>query len=48
MELDFSLGDLVGDDLNLHPSYIKAVSKVGLPWYNVMGNHDMNYDAKEE
>ncbi len=48
MEFGLSLGDLVGDDLNLHPSYIKAVSKVGLPWYNVMGNHDMNYDAKED
>lgn len=40
-----SLGDLVGDDLVLHSPYIKAVSKVGVPWYNLMGNHDMNYDA---
>ena len=43
MEFGLVLGDLVGDDLNLHPSYIKTVGKVGLPWYNVMGNHDMNY-----
>ena len=21
---------------------------IGLPWYNVMGNHDMNYDVKED
>jgi 3',5'-cyclic AMP phosphodiesterase CpdA len=48
MEFGLSLGDLVGDDLNLHPSYTKTVGKVGLPWYNVMGNHDMNYDAKED
>lgn len=40
-----SLGDLVGDDLVLHNPYIKAVSEVGVPWYNLMGNHDMNYDA---
>lgn len=40
-----SLGDLVGDDLVLHSPYIKAVSEVGVPWYNLMGNHDMNYDA---
>lgn len=40
-----SLGDLVGDDLVLHSPYIQAVSEVGVPWYNLMGNHDMNYDA---
>ena len=40
-----SLGDLVGDNLVLHNPYIKAVSNVGVPWYNLMGNHDMNYDA---
>lgn len=40
-----SLGDLVGDDLVLHNPYIKAVAKVGIPWYNLMGNHDMDYDA---
>lgn len=41
-----SLGDLVGDDLSLHPDYKNAVRQIGLPWYNVMGNHDMDYDAK--
>lgn len=40
-----SLGDLVGDNLDLHNPYIDAVQKVGIPWYNVIGNHDMNYDA---
>ncbi len=40
-----SLGDLVGDHLPLHKPYIQAVAKVGLPWYNLMGNHDMDYDA---
>lgn len=41
-----SLGDLVGDDLVLHEPYKKAIKQIGLPWYNVMGNHDMDYDAK--
>lgn len=40
-----SLGDLVGDDLTLFNPYIAAVQKVGIPWYNVMGNHDMNFDV---
>lgn len=45
MAFGISLGDLVGDDLVLHPLYQQAVSKLGLPWYNVMGNHDMNFDV---
>ncbi|SMG39188.1 3',5'-cyclic AMP phosphodiesterase CpdA [Sphingobacterium psychroaquaticum] len=40
-----SLGDLVGDDLTLHPSYRKTIAHMGLPWYHVIGNHDMNLDA---
>jgi hypothetical protein len=43
-----TLGDLVGDKLSLHPLYKDAIKKIGLPWYNVMGNHDMNYDAKAD
>ncbi|MFD2966573.1 calcineurin-like phosphoesterase family protein [Sphingobacterium bambusae] len=40
-----SLGDLVGDDLSLHPSYKAAIARIGLPWYNLKGNHDMNYNV---
>ncbi|WP_029905065.1 calcineurin-like phosphoesterase family protein [Prevotella sp. 10(H)] len=40
-----SLGDLVGDALDLHQPYKKAMKEMGMPWYNVMGNHDMNYDT---
>ncbi len=40
-----SLGDLVGDDLSLHQPYINAIAELGLPWFNVMGNHDMNFDV---
>lgn len=46
--LGISLGDIVGDDLNLQPKYSKIMKEIGLPWYNVMGNHDMNLDAKED
>src|SRR5690606_3975295 len=43
-----SLGDLVGDDLSLFYPYLHAISRVGLPWYHVYGNHDMNFDAKTD
>ncbi len=40
-----SLGDIVGDNLTLHIPYKESMRHLQLPWYNVMGNHDMNYDA---
>lgn len=43
-----SLGDLVGNNLELFNPYIQAVREVGIPWYNLMGNHDMNFDAKTD
>ncbi|WP_289021319.1 calcineurin-like phosphoesterase family protein [uncultured Salegentibacter sp.] len=43
-----SLGDLVGDDLDLFDPYINAVSKLDLPWYNVIGNHDLNFDVDRD
>lgn len=43
-----SMGDLVGNDLDLFNPYIEATEKVGIPWYNLMGNHDMNFDAKDD
>ena len=43
-----SLGDIVGDNLDLHPYYLDAIKGMGIPWYNVIGNHDRNYDAKDD
>jgi len=40
-----SLGDLVGNDLDLFNPYIMATKKAGIPWYNLLGNHDINFDA---
>jgi hypothetical protein len=43
-----SLGDLVGDDLDLFDPLNGAVGLLGIPWYNVLGNHDINYDAPDD
>ena len=32
-----SLGDLVGDNLDLQKPYAEVMKEIGLPWYNVMG-----------
>lgn len=48
VKFGISLGDLVGDDLSLFKPYQEAVAKVGIPWYNVLGNHDLNFDVKTD
>jgi hypothetical protein len=42
-----TLGDILFDDLSLFESQGKTIGLVGIPWYNVIGNHDINYDAPE-
>ncbi len=43
-----SLGDLVGDDLDLFKPLNEATATIGIPWIHVYGNHDMNFDVKED
>ncbi len=43
-----SLGDLVGDDLSLFSPLNEVMATVGIPWYNVHGNHDMNFLATDD
>ena len=38
-----TLGDVVHDDLSLFEPLNRAVGRIGVPWYNVLGNHDINY-----
>ncbi len=41
-----TMGDLVGDDLSLFEPLNQATSRIGLPWFHVIGNHDLNFDAE--
>lgn len=43
-----TLGDIVFDDLSLFESQARTIALLGIPWYNVIGNHDLNYDAKND
>jgi hypothetical protein len=40
-----TLGDIAFDDLNVFEPLSQVVGLIGIPWYNVFGNHDANYDA---
>ena len=43
-----SLGDLVGNNLNLFHPLNEVIATIGVPWYNVHGNHDMNFLATDD
>lgn len=49
MEVAFgaTLGDLVFDNLSVLTPLIEGIGLIGVPWYHVVGNHDMNFDAPE-
>jgi hypothetical protein len=43
-----TLGDIAFDNLETFESLNQAIALVGIPWYNVIGNHDINYDATHD
>jgi len=43
-----TLGDVMYNDLSLYERYNQIVGQIGIPFYNVPGNHDMNFDAADD
>ena len=43
-----TMGDILFDDLSMFPRYNAIISKIGIPWYNVPGNHEMNFKAQND
>lgn len=43
-----TLGDIAFDDLNTMEPLNRAIALIGIPWYNVIGNHDINYDSPDD
>ncbi len=48
LEFGMTMGDIVGDNLNLFNPLNRVISKVGIPFYYVLGNHDMNFDTDSD
>ncbi len=40
-----TVGDVVNDNLALYERHNDLVSQIGIPWWNLPGNHDVNFDA---
>ncbi|MFO8175695.1 MAG: calcineurin-like phosphoesterase family protein [Longimicrobiales bacterium] len=38
-------GDIMFDHLELYPEFEKAVSRMGIPFFQVVGNHDLDQEA---
>lgn len=43
-----TLGDIMFDDLTHFDHYNEVVARSGIPFWNVPGNHDMNFDAPSD
>ncbi|MEE7548421.1 calcineurin phosphoesterase, partial [Xanthomonas sp. Kuri4-1] len=46
--LGTTLGDVVDDDLSLYPALNRITARLGVPWFHVPGNHDLNQDAPDD
>ena len=42
-----TMGDIVSDDLDLYPRYNRMISRTGIPWWHIGGNHDLNFEAPD-
>ena len=40
-------GDIMFDDLSLYDRYNHIIGTIGLPWWNIGGNHDLNFEAPD-
>ncbi|MDJ0865196.1 MAG: calcineurin-like phosphoesterase family protein [Myxococcota bacterium] len=43
-----TLGDILFDDLSLFPRFNRVIGQIGIPWYNVPGNHELNLLAADD
>ena len=43
-----TMGDAMFDDLSLFPRLNAIIGQIGVPWYNVPGNHELNLLAEDD
>ncbi len=40
-------GDILFDDLSMYGRYNRILGQIGVPWWNIGGNHDLNFEAPD-
>ena len=43
-----TMGDIAYDDMSLLPRLNRVIAQIGVPWYNVPGNHELNFEAEDD
>jgi len=43
-----TMGDISFDDLTIFPRLNRIIAEIGIPWYNVPGNHELNFEAVDD
>ncbi len=43
-----TMGDILFDDLSMFPRFNRLIATLGIPWYNVPGNHELNFEAEDD
>ena len=43
-----TLGDIAFDNLDTLEPLSRTIGLIGIPWYNVIGNHDLNFEATSD
>ena len=43
-----TMGDVTFDDLSMMPRLNRLIARLGIPWYNVPGNHELNFEAVDD
>ena len=43
-----TMGDIVFDDMSMFPRLNAIIAQIGIPWYNVPGNHELNLFAESD
>ncbi len=43
-----TVGDIMSDELAILPRYNRLVAQVGIPWWNLPGNHELNWKSPDD
>lgn len=43
-----TVGDIMSDELSILPRYNRLIAQVGVPWWNLPGNHELNWKSPDD
>ena len=43
-----TMGDIMFDDLSFFDRYNRIIARIGVPWFNVPGNHELNFESPND